>query len=221
MVEDLFLKIPEAMNKTGIVPVFYHDDPETCKRVVEVSYNAGIRVFEFTNRGKNALENFKVLAAYVKGFNGLHLGIGTIFTAHDARRFAEAGARFVVSPALVPEISYVAKEKAIPWIPGCGTVTEVYTAHRMNASLVKVFPGNVLGADFVQAVKAVLPDIRIMPTGGVTPTRENLEKWFNSGVHCVGMGSQLFKSEMIRDGHYDQLDDAIRKALKVVSQIRE
>jgi 2-dehydro-3-deoxyphosphogluconate aldolase/(4S)-4-hydroxy-2-oxoglutarate aldolase len=220
MAQDIFSTIPEAMKKTGIVPVFYHDEAETCKRIVEVSYNAGIRVFEFTKRGENALKNFKVLAEYVKGFDGLYLGIGTIFKSEDARKFAKAGAQFIVSPALVPEISYVAAEMAVPWIPGCGTVTEVYTAHNMGAALVKVYPGNVLGAQFVQAVLAVLPQIGIMPTGGVTPTSENLAAWFNSGVHCVGMGSQLFKNDLIRSRQYDILEDTIRKALSLVAEIR-
>ncbi len=207
------------MKETGMVPVFNHSDINVCKKVIEASYKAGISVFEFTNRGENTLQIFKELCEYVKNFEGLIIGAGTIFSLEEAKEFVDAGARFIVSPVLVPEIAKFYKSDFL-WIPGCGTVTEIFTAHTLGAGMVKVFPGNVLGPEFVKAVKAVLPNVNIMPTGGVSPSKENLSAWMASGVHCVGMGSQLFGKEIIRSEAYDELEQNIRRAITLIGEIR-
>ncbi len=221
MIKILNATILDRMHETAVVPVFYDKDPEICRRVFSTAYDAGIRVFEFTNRGEEALENFQHLAAMAEEMEGMILGIGTIFTRKDAVHFLEAGARFVVSPALIDEVALFGKENDLLWVPGCGTVTEIYRAQQLGASLVKIFPGNVLGAEFVKAVKAVLPQLRLMPTGGVSPTEENLTSWFRAGVHCVGMGSQLFDTTLIRNGNFEALGTQIREALLLAQSIRK
>jgi 2-dehydro-3-deoxyphosphogluconate aldolase/(4S)-4-hydroxy-2-oxoglutarate aldolase len=207
------------MKETGMVPVFNHRDITVCKKVLEASYKAGIRIFEFTNRGENTLEVFNELSEYSRQFDGLVLGAGTIFTLKDGKNFVDAGAQFIVSPALILEIGRYYKSDFL-WIPGCGTVTEIFTAVSLGAAMVKVFPGNVLGPEFVKAVKAVLPQVKIMPTGGVTPARENLSAWMASGVHCVGMGSQLFDKQIIQSEAYDELERQIQNAIELIREIR-
>jgi 2-dehydro-3-deoxyphosphogluconate aldolase/(4S)-4-hydroxy-2-oxoglutarate aldolase len=111
--------------------------------------------------------------------------------------------------------------KGVFWVPGCATVTEVHQAKSMGALLVKAFPGNLLGAGFIKAVLSVMPDIRMMPTGGVEPTLENLSEWFKAGVHCVGMGSQLFDKKAIEDGQFEVLESNIKKTLSNIRELRK
>lgn len=213
-------EIISAMEETGMIPVFNHDDIDVAKAVLDTSYKAGVRVFEFTNRGGNALNVFKALKQYSTQYEGLILGIGTIFTPKEVEDFFEAGADFIVSPALIPNVAITAKKLELLWIPGCGTVTEIYNAQEMGAEVIKAFPGNVLGPSFVSAVKAVLPSLKIMPTGGVEPNETNLSKWFNAGVTCVGMGSQLFNKEWIMQKQFDTLEEQIIQALAIIKSIR-
>ncbi|MFD2035916.1 bifunctional 4-hydroxy-2-oxoglutarate aldolase/2-dehydro-3-deoxy-phosphogluconate aldolase [Belliella marina] len=212
--------ILQAMTETGMIPVFNHKDIEVSKSVLASAYKAGVRVFEFTNREENAFEVFKALKIYSEQFEGLYLGIGTIFSAADAQRFIFAGADFIVSPALIPEVAHFCNMKGMLWVPGCATVSEVFQAKSFGAKLVKAFPGNLLGAGFIKAVKSIMPDVRMMPTGGVEPTKENLSTWFESGVHCVGMGSQLFDKNVIAAKKFDELESKIKVALSVISDIR-
>ncbi|WP_200978763.1 bifunctional 4-hydroxy-2-oxoglutarate aldolase/2-dehydro-3-deoxy-phosphogluconate aldolase [Echinicola sp. 20G] len=209
-----------AMEETGMIPVFNHSDIAVAKDVLDASYKAGVRVFEFTNRGENALEVFKELKSHASQYEGLILGIGTIFTPKQVEEFLAAGADFVVSPALIPNVIVTCSKADVLWIPGCGTVTEIFNAKEMGAEVVKAFPGNVLGPSFVSAVKAVLPEIKIMPTGGVEPTEENLSTWFGAGVTCVGMGSQLFNKEWIKQKQFDALEKQISQALGIIETIR-
>lgn len=213
--------IISSMEQTGMVPVFNHADTHMARRVLEASYKAGIRVFEFTNRGGHSLEVFKDLAIYSRQFEGLILGIGTIFSVEEARIFLEAGADFIVSPAFLPSVGAFCNGKGVLWIPGCGTATEIHNARELGAEVVKAFPGNVLGPGFISAVSAVFPDIRFMPTGGVEPTEENLSRWFGAGVICVGMGSQLFKKSWIQERKFEDLGNKINEALAIIKNIKK
>ncbi|GGZ16450.1 bifunctional 4-hydroxy-2-oxoglutarate aldolase/2-dehydro-3-deoxy-phosphogluconate aldolase [Echinicola pacifica] len=213
-------EIIDAMEQTGMIPVFNHADVEVAKHVLDAAYNGGVRVFEFTNRGENALEVFTALKAYASRHTDLVLGIGTIFTPKEVEDFIAAGADFIVSPALIPNVAVTSNRNNVLWIPGCGTVTEIFNAKEMGAKVVKAFPGNVLGSSFVSAVKAVMPELKIMPTGGVEPTEDNLKEWFGAGVTCVGMGSQLFKKEWISQQKFDELEKQISETLNIIQAIR-
>ena len=203
-----------------MIPVFNHEDVDTAKKVLEASYHAGIKVFEFTNRGENALAVFHELASFARQYEDLILGVGTIFTVDDTKRFIKAGADFIVSPAFIPSVGVYCNSQQELWIPGCGTVTEIYNATEIGAQLVKVFPGKVLGPSFVSAVKAVFPNVQFMPTGGVEPSEDNLREWFGAGVICVGMGSQLLKKEWIKNKTYGVLQDQIKQALQIIQKVK-
>ncbi|WP_143961284.1 beta/alpha barrel domain-containing protein [Litoribacter populi] len=218
--EEKNQEILKAMKETGMVPVFNHPDFEVAKKVLDSAYSAGVRVFEFTNREENALEVFRQLKIHASQYGGLFLGIGTIFTSVQAKEFINAGADFVVSPALVPQVIIACKEAEVLSIPGCATVTEVFHATELGVNMVKAFPSDLLGPTFVKSVLSVMPDVRIMPTGGVAPAFPLLEEWFHSGVHCVGMGSQLLKKEYIKDEKYGALQEAISGCLDMIRQIR-
>ena len=214
-------EVVTQMKKTGLVPVYYSPDKVQAKMVMETSYRAGIRVFEFTNRGEAAAEVFSELVSVAKGLEGMVLGIGTIWSVEALTQFIELGADFAVSPALVPGLAAAAASAGTLWIPGCGTVTEVHQARLQGAKLVKVFPGNVLGAGFVKSVKAVMPDLDLMPTGGVAPNAESLGAWFGAGVSCVGMGSKLFSKTALASGDQEQVYNDISDVLALIRSLRE
>jgi 2-dehydro-3-deoxyphosphogluconate aldolase / (4S)-4-hydroxy-2-oxoglutarate aldolase len=208
--------------ESGMVPVFYHDDAEVCIEVVKLCYSAGLRVFEFTNRGEKAFDNLKIIKKYIDtNCAGMQLGIGTIFNNHDAKKFIEAGADFVVSPALVQEMSSIQINHNKLWIPGCATLSELVRAKELGATLMKVFPADVLGPQFIAAAISVIPSLRLMPTGGVEPTNENLTKWFRSGVSSVGLGSQLLTKELIAQKNWKELSSKVSEAIFILSTIRQ
>ena len=196
-----------------IVPVFYHSDPEVCLNVFKACFAGGIRAFEFTNRGKNALETFKKLQQQINNFPGYILGAGTVLKESEAEDFIEAGASFIVSPCYIESVSDVCYQNKIPYMPGCMTVKEVHYAMEAGCEIIKVFPGEVLGASFVKAVKAVFPKAQLMVTGGVSPTKESISSWFSSGVAAVGMGSMLFKKEWLESGNYSEIEKACQNCL--------
>jgi len=214
-------KILLSMQREGLVPVFNHTDIEIAKKVLDACYNGGVRVFEFTNRGENALEVFEALVRYAEKYPDLILGIGTIFSAKDAKKFHAKGASFIVSPAMIPEMAHYCKSENVMWVPGCGTVTEIYQALNLGAKMVKAFPGNVLSPGFVKSVKAVYPNVPVMPTGGVAPTLDNLTAWFDAGVTCVGMGSKLISKDIIANQDYKTLENRVREAIDIISKIRK
>ncbi|GAB4004184.1 bifunctional 4-hydroxy-2-oxoglutarate aldolase/2-dehydro-3-deoxy-phosphogluconate aldolase [Spirosoma migulaei] len=179
-----------------IVPVFYHPDADHAQAIVQACYDGGLRVFEFTNRGDKALSVFTQLAGYVrKNCPEMALGIGTILTADDARKFIAAGADFVVQPITTPTVGDACRVQGVPWMPAGSTLNEIYQATLLGADLVKVFPGNVVGPGFIKAIKGPMPSLKLMVTGGVEPTSESLNAWFKAGVTAVGIGSQLFSGD--------------------------
>ena len=187
-----------AAKETGIVPVFYHGNLEIAKEVVKACYEGGIRVFEFTNRGDFAHEVFGELVKFAaKECPDLILGVGSVVDPGTAAMYLQLGANFIVGPLFNPEIAPVCNRRLVPYMPGCGTVSEVGKAQELGCDVTKVFPGDVLGPKFVKGLRAPMPWSNIMVTGGVKPEEENLKGWFDAGVTCVGMGSNLFPKDVI------------------------
>jgi 2-dehydro-3-deoxyphosphogluconate aldolase/(4S)-4-hydroxy-2-oxoglutarate aldolase len=205
----------------GLLPLFYHDDTTVCKNIVQALYNGGVRCIEFTNRGKNALVNFTQLIAVKKDFPGLLLGIGTIKTSEQATAFIEAGADFLVSPIFDTAVADVAYIQKIAWIPGCMTPTEIHVAQQAGCKLIKLFPGNVLGPGYVEAIMPLFSGIRFVVTGGVEITKESLEKWIKSGVQGVGLGSKLITKSILENGDYHQLTSTTSSVVAMMQQLKQ
>lgn len=205
------------IKKYPVIPVYYHDDLQTCLDTVKACYDGGIRVFEFVNRGSQALVNFKELKAFRDAqLPELHLGIGTIKSAKQAEDYLSLGADFIVSPIVKPEIAAITLDVDVLWIPGCMTPTEINTAEVLGAPLVKLFPGSSLGPDFLKAIKPLFPDMLFMPTGGVNPDENSISKWFAAGVSAVGMGSKLFEKPAEAAG-FQWLTDKCREIMNFAS----
>lgn len=184
----------KVIQKYPVIPVYYNEDAETCIEVLKASYAGGVRVFEFTNRGENAPQNFKALLAYRNGhFTDMQLGIGTIKTVEQAEAYIKLGADFIVSPIVRADLANICAEHATLWIPGCMTPTEINFAEELGAPLVKLFPGDTLGVGFLKAIKPLFPNLKFMPTGGVDVNKENIDNWLNAGVTALGFGSKLFQ----------------------------
>ena len=215
------IQVLTAIRETGIVPVFYNGDIEISKNVLKACYEGGIRAFEFANRGDFAQEVFKELVKYANAeLPGMIMGIGSVVDPGTAALYLQLGANFVVGPLFNPAIAPICNRRNIPYAPGCGTVTEVGMAQEAGCDLCKVFPGDVLGPAFVKGLRAPMPWSRLMVTGGVKPTRENLEGWFKAGVYCVGMGSNLFPKDAIAAGDWARISALCADALKIVKEVR-
>lgn len=216
------IQVLRAILATGMVPVYYHADAEVAKRVVKACYEGGVRAFEFTNRGDFASEVFIGLMKYARReCPELILGVGSIVDAPTAALFLQYGANFVVGPYLNPEVARLCNRHLVPYTPGCGSVTEIGTAHELGCDLVKIFPaGNVGGPSFVKNIKAPLPWTLVMATGAVEPTEENLTAWFKAGVACVGMGSKLFPKETVAAGDWEAITEKCRYSLDIIKRAR-
>lgn len=216
------IEVALEMRRQGVIPVFYHADTELCKEVLKASYAAGIRVFEFTNRGDFAHEVFGTLNRWAATeLPELMLGVGSVVDAPTAALYIQLGAAFVVSPLLNEEMAPVCNRRKILWAPGCGSLSEIGRAEELGAEIVKIFPGSSVGGpEFVKAVKGPCPWSSIMPTGGVESTEESLRAWFKAGVTCVGMGSNLFPKKLIEARDWGAITDTINRVRAIIASVR-
>ena len=216
------IEVYNAILETGIVPVFYNPDVEIAKQVISACYEGGIRVFEFTNRGDFAHEVFAELSKWSKdACPEMILGIGSIVDAPTASLYLQLGANFVVGPLLNPDVFKVCNRRQVAYSPGCATTTERGMAQELGAEIVKIFPGgDVGGPSFVKNIKGPMPWSKIMVTGGVAPTEENLTKWFEAGVDAVGIGSNLFPKEVIQNKEWNKISELCAKCLAVVARYK-
>ena len=209
------------IGETGMVPVFYHKDAEIAKKVIKACYDGGVRAFEFTNRGDFAHEVFAECVKFAAvECPELALGVGSVVDAPTAALYIQLGACFIVGPLFNPEIAPVCNRRLVPYCPGCGTVSEIGKAQELGCDLTKVFPGDVYGPAFVKGMMAPCPWSKIMVTGGVAPTEENLTAWIKAGVYCVGMGSKLFPKDKVAAGDWNYVTEKCREALGYIAKAR-
>lgn len=213
---EVYLK----MKETGIVPVFFHPDPQVCKNVVKACYDGGLRLFEFTNRGDFATLIFAELNKWtIQNCPEMIMGAGSVVDEGTAAMYIALGANFIVAPLLDEATARVCNRRKIAWSPGCGSVTEISKAHELGAEVVKIFPASEVGGPgFVKAIKGPMPWTSLMPTGGVEPEEENLKNWFNAGVACVGMGSKLFPKNILDEGNYSFITEKCQEILAIVKK---
>ncbi|SJZ37141.1 bifunctional 4-hydroxy-2-oxoglutarate aldolase/2-dehydro-3-deoxy-phosphogluconate aldolase [Sediminibacterium ginsengisoli] len=214
----------EVMNlipEQGVLPLYFTKDTEVSINVLKALYQAGIRAVEYTNRGEAALQNFKEMRKVCDTeLKGMYLGIGTIKNGDMARTFIDAGADYIICPGLVESVAKAADAAGVLWVPGCMTPTEIISAETLGAKMIKLFPGNILGPDFMSAIKELFPDLKFMPTGGVDTTKENIGAWFKAGVCAVGMGSKLISKALLESKDYAAIESQTREVLAIVQALR-
>ena len=215
------IEVAQKMEEQGMVPLFYHADIELGKQVLKACYDGGARLLEFTNRGDFAHEVFAALNKFaLKALPAMILGVGSVTDAAAASLYMQLGANFVVTPVLREDIALVCNRKKVLWSPGCATLSEIARAEELGCEIVKLFPGGTYGPGFVKAIKGPCPWTKIMPTGGVAPTRENLSAWFDAGVTCVGMGSKLISKDILQNNDFDTLKQRTENALSIIKEVR-
>ncbi len=216
------IEVAQVMKETGMVPLFFSNDLELSKNVLKACYEGGARLMEFTARGDFAHEVFGELTKYaIKELPGMIMGVGSVTDAGAASLYMALGANFIVTPVLREDIAIACNRKKVLWSPGCGTLTEIARAEELGCEIVKLFPGDIYGPQFVKGIKGPQPWTSIMPTGGVSPTVENLTGWFNAGVTCVGMGSQLISSDILKAKDYAKLTQSVKDALAIIKSVRK
>lgn len=215
------IQVLEKIGSTGMVPVYYNGDLETAKSVVKACYDGGVRAFEFTNRGDFAHEVFASLVKWAdKECPELALGAGTVVDAPTAALYIQLGANFIVGPLFNPDIAPVCNRRLVPYCPGCGSVSEIGKAQELGCDLTKLFPSDVYGPRMVKDLMAPCPWSKIMVTGGVAPTRENLTDWIKAGAFCVGMGSKLFPKDKVAAGDWKYITELCKQCLEIIKEAR-
>ena len=204
--------------QVGLMPLFNHTDANVVKQVIEACYKGGSPFFEYTNRGDYALSVFEEFIGDLSP--EIQVGVGSVVDVKTAQKYIDLGAKFIVMPYFKEDVVKHCLAQNIPCAPGCGTLTEMARAYDLGCELVKLFPGSVYGSGFIKNVKAPCPWLNIMPTGGVSPTRENLSDWMQAGASCVGMGSKLIKKEWIANEEYDKITEAVKHSLEIIQEFK-
>ena len=201
--------IVARIERERVVAVIRLADPEKLRAVIDALAAGGVRVFEVTMTVPGAIE---LIAQLKRGLpQELLVGAGTVTDADTARRAIEAGARFVVSPVFRRNVIDACREHDVPAMPGCFTPTEILDAWEAGADIVKVFPSTSLGPTFIKDVRAPLPQLKLMPTGGVSI--ENAADWLRAGAVAVGIGSALVDAAAVKEGDFAALTQRARRLM--------
>ena len=215
------IEVASAMKETGMVPLFFSSDLELSKKVLKACYDGGARLMEFTARGDFAHEVFGELTKYaITNLPGMIMGVGSVTDGAAASLYMQLGANFIVTPVLREDIAVVCNRRKVLWSPGCGSLTEISRAEELGCEIDKLFPGSTYGPGFVKAIKGPQPWTSIMPTGGVNTSEENLSGWFDAGVTCVGMGSQLISKEVLASKDFESLEQTVAKTLALIQKLK-
>ncbi len=216
------LHVLNQLKALGLVPLFFNQDAEVAWNLVQACAEGGCPLVEFTNRGDRAIEVFRHLAELRDEKRPeVILGAGSICDAATAAMYMAAGADFIVGPLLDEGVAKTCNSRKIPYLPGCGSVTEIHQAHLLGVEICKVFPaGQVGGPGFIKSVKGPCAWAELMPTGGVSPTQENLRTWFEAGAVCVGMGSKLISKPLVEQKDYATLQQNVRTTVDLIQAIR-
>ncbi|MFZ4671691.1 MAG: bifunctional 4-hydroxy-2-oxoglutarate aldolase/2-dehydro-3-deoxy-phosphogluconate aldolase [Flavobacterium sp.] len=214
-------KVSDAIVAQGMLPLYFNADETVTLEVLRAIYRAGIKAVEYTSRGDAALSNFtKMVEVRNAEMPDLLLGIGTIKNLKQAEEYFAVGADFFISPGFVPEVGAFLKSKGVLYSPGCMTPTEIIAAENAGIHFIKLFPGNMLGPEFLSGIKDLFPKLLFMPTGGVDTTKENIGGWFKSGVSAVGMGSKLISKQLMADKDYTTIESETKKVLSLIQSIK-
>ena len=204
------------LDQTPIIGIIRGAETGEVEGAVAVALKGGLKTLEITLNRPEACGQI----AQVKSRFGdeIELGAGTVLDAESAEKAIAAGAEFIVTPALLPEVIEYCKSHKVPVFPGAMTPTEILAAHRAGAEMVKVFPAGSLGPGYIKSLKGPFPEIRLMPTGGVTV--ESVPEYFQAGADAIGVGGELFKKEWMAQGDWAAIEDAASAYVKAIKEAR-
>jgi len=215
-------EVLETISREGVIPVFHHSDVDVVVEVARALVAGGLTTFEFTNRGDGAIEVLGDLVEVTRqALPELIVGAGTIVDGASAAHVIDLGANFVFAPNFSAEVAVACHARNVPYVPGCGTVTEIVDAYRAGCDLVKLFPASSMGGPaFLSAVRAPCPWVQAVPTGGVEPTVESLRPWYEAGAPAVGMGSKLLQEDLIEKRDFDGLAEQVAVTVAAANEAR-
>jgi len=193
--------VVSAIEREGIVAVIRIKEPEKLRAVVDAIAEGGVRALEVTMTVPGAVDLIRELAPTLPA--GFVVGAGTVLDADTVNRVVDAGAQFVVSPVFRRSVIQACHDRGGPAMPGCFSPTEILDAWEAGADVVKVFPATALGPGFFKDVRGPLPQVKMMPTGGVT--LDNAGDWIRAGAIAVGVGTALLDAKAIASGDYRTL----------------
>lgn len=214
-------EVISRMKQIGVVPVFYHPDVDVLMHVVDISYKCGLRVFEFMHQRDNKGPRlFNYIRERAGNYPEMILGAGTVLDDTMTERYIQAGAQFIASPFLRPEMASVCRRENILWMPGCTTTTDINWAKSLGATVIGILPGNILGPEFVQSVTKEFPDLQFIPSGIIYLHPAALSKWFEAGSLCIKLSNPLFPKDAIAVKDWEMVEKAVVDNLKTISKIR-
>ncbi len=211
----------DAIVAQGMLPLYFNADETVSVEILRAIYRAGVKAVEYTNRGEAAFKNFKKMIEVRNAeMPGLLLGIGTVKDLKTAQDYLSAGADFLVSPGFVKEVADFANSKEVFYAPGCMTPTEIIAAENAGIKFIKLFPGNMLGPEYLSTIKEIFPKLLFMPTGGVDTTQENIAGWFKAGVCAVGMGSKLISKKLMEQKDYAGIESLTKEVFSTIHKVK-
>lgn len=205
----------QAMHEGYLVAVVRGKTKEEAVEIAKAAYEGGIRSLEITFSTPGAELAIETLVQ--TGEEGMIIGAGTVLDRETARIAILHGARYVVSPHFDPEIATMCNRYAIPYLPGCGSITEIVSALSSGVDVVKLFPGSLLGPGFIKDVNGPIPHAAMMPSGGVSI--DNLHEWVDKGAYAVGIGSALTKD--VKDGDYSSVKAVAETFVNRLAEINQ
>jgi len=215
------LEVLNGIVESGLIPIFYHEEVNVARHIIDACMGGGARVIEFTNRGDGAWQLFTDLLEHRRNSDSdVMLGVGSVLDAGTAALYVNNGADFIVGPTFNVEIADLCNRRKVAYIPGCETLTEISDAEAAGVELVKIFPGDVLGPDFVKAVHGPQPWTNMIVTGGVLPDETSIKQWFDAGVSAVGIGSGLVRRDWVMRGEYHKITETVLLIFKWIGEHR-
>jgi 2-dehydro-3-deoxyphosphogluconate aldolase/(4S)-4-hydroxy-2-oxoglutarate aldolase len=215
-------KVVGEILEIGLLPVFYNKDIKSTENIVRACADGGAKVIEFTNRGDLAYEVFSELVKWSKkDLPDVILGAGTILDQATADLFINSGANFIVGPIFNPEVAKICNRRKVAYIPGCMTPSEISTAENAGVDIVKVFPGSVVGPEFIKAILGPCPWFRLMPSGGVDVNRQNIFSWIKAGSSALNIGTNLIKKDLVKTGDFNGIKELVEQCIGWIKEARE
>ena len=216
------VEVINSMYDLGLVPIFYQEDLEVAKSIVNACADGGARVMEFTNRRDSAYQIFSKLVKHLAVERpDVILGAGSVLDPATAALYINSGANFVVGPVFDRGVAEVCNRRKIAYSPGCGSASEISQAEAFGVELVRISPGaHIGGPSFIKAIVGPMPWTSMMPTCGVEASRESIHEWIQAGAACLGMGSKLITKDVLSGGDWAGLKTRVEKCLWFVKEAR-
>ncbi len=206
----------KRLTKSGVVAVVRADSKEEALVIIDHIIKGGITAIEITFTIDNAVEVIKEVSDRYKDDKEVIIGAGTVLDSETARLAILNGAKFIVGPNFNQDVAKLTNRYQIPYTPGCFTINEMIEALEYGVDIIKIFPGGAFGPKIIKDIKGPLPQINLMPTGGVS--LDNAKDWINNGAICIGVGSDLTRPAKTKE--YDKITETAKKYIEVIKSVR-